>query len=55
MGRKVNWAEKPKKGPGRKARKQGPPTFPGEAEGKVRKPKVKVQRGKGQTRPSVIC
>lgn len=29
MGRKVDWAEKPKKGPGRKAKKQKPPTFPG--------------------------
>uniref|UniRef100_A0A1A9X4R7 SAM-dependent MTase RsmB/NOP-type domain-containing protein n=1 Tax=Glossina brevipalpis TaxID=37001 RepID=A0A1A9X4R7_9MUSC len=28
MGRKAEYSEKPKKGPGRKARKQGPPTFP---------------------------
>ncbi|KAM7342160.1 uncharacterized protein ACRADG_009672 [Cochliomyia hominivorax] len=27
MGRKAEFSEKPKKGPGRKARKQGPPTF----------------------------
>lgn len=27
MGRKTNWAEKPKTGPGRKARKQPPPAF----------------------------
>ncbi|XP_023307504.2 25S rRNA (cytosine-C(5))-methyltransferase nop2 [Lucilia cuprina] len=27
MGRKAEYSEKPKKGPGRKARKQGPPTF----------------------------
>lgn len=29
MGRKTNWAEKPKSGPGRKARKQPAPAFPG--------------------------
>ncbi|XP_034477252.1 25S rRNA (cytosine-C(5))-methyltransferase nop2 [Drosophila innubila] len=28
MGRKAEYGEKPKKGPGRKARKQGAPTFP---------------------------
>ncbi|XP_058976086.1 probable 28S rRNA (cytosine-C(5))-methyltransferase [Musca domestica] len=28
MGRKAEYSEKVKKGPGRKARKQGPPTFP---------------------------
>ncbi|XP_034103122.1 uncharacterized protein LOC117567324 [Drosophila albomicans] len=28
MGRKAEYSEKQKKGPGRKARKQGPPTFP---------------------------
>ncbi|XP_011196798.2 26S rRNA (cytosine-C(5))-methyltransferase nsun-1 [Zeugodacus cucurbitae] len=28
MGRKAEFSEKPKKGPGRKARKQKPPTFP---------------------------
>jgi len=28
MGRKVDWSTKEKKGPGRKARKQKPPTFP---------------------------
>lgn len=28
MGRKAEYSEKEKKGPGRKARKQGPPTFP---------------------------
>uniref|UniRef100_A0A1A9V243 SAM-dependent MTase RsmB/NOP-type domain-containing protein n=1 Tax=Glossina austeni TaxID=7395 RepID=A0A1A9V243_GLOAU len=28
MGRKAEYSEKPKKGPGRKARKQGPPSFP---------------------------
>lgn len=27
MGRKAEYSEKPKKGPGRKARKQGAPTF----------------------------
>lgn len=27
MGRKAEYSEKPKKGPGRKARKQGPPVF----------------------------
>ncbi|ODN02253.1 putative 28S rRNA (cytosine-C(5))-methyltransferase [Orchesella cincta] len=29
MGRKANWSEKPKSGPGRKARKQPAPSFPG--------------------------
>ena len=28
MGRKVNYAEKPVKGPGKKAKKQQPPKFP---------------------------
>ena len=28
MGRKVNWDEKVKKGPGRKAKKQKPPELP---------------------------
>lgn len=27
MGRKVNYAEKPKKGPGKKTKKQPPPKF----------------------------
>ncbi|CAL8101859.1 unnamed protein product [Orchesella dallaii] len=29
MGRKANWSEKPKSGPGRKSRKQPAPSFPG--------------------------
>lgn len=34
MGRKAEFSEKPKKGPGRKARKQGAPTFPKKSFGK---------------------
>lgn len=34
MGRKVNYDEKPKKGPGRKARKQGDPVLPSKLKGK---------------------
>jgi len=46
MGRKVNWEEKQKKGPGRKAKKQKPPTFPNllnndETFKKKRKPRKK--------------
>jgi len=36
MGRKAEYSEKPKKGPGRKARKQGAPTFPKKTFGKLR-------------------
>lgn len=34
MGRKGDFQEKPKRGPGRKARKQAPPTFPKASFGK---------------------
>lgn len=34
MGRKAEFSEKPKKGPGRKSRKQKPPTFPKQSFGK---------------------
>lgn len=34
MGRKAEYSEKVKKGPGRKARKQGPPSFPKKTFGK---------------------
>lgn len=35
MGRKGNYADQPKKGPGRKAKKQGEPTFPKNILGKA--------------------
>jgi len=34
MGRKAEYSEKPKKGPGRKARKQGAPVFRKQSFGK---------------------
>lgn len=35
MGRKVNYDEKEKKGPGRKAKKQGDPVIPSKLKGNV--------------------
>lgn len=35
MGRKAEFSEKPKKGPGRKAKKQKPPTFTKASFGKL--------------------
>lgn len=35
MGRKGEFAEKPKKGPGRKAKKQGPPQLTRQFKGKL--------------------
>jgi len=53
MGRKVNWAEKPKKGPGRKSKKQKEPTFPSlAADGKVGKGKAKAQRKQRKQLPN---
>lgn len=37
MGRKVNFAEKPKKGPGKKTKKQPAPKFPKKLLGKGQK------------------
>lgn len=37
MGRKGLFAEKPKKGPGRKAKKQGPPVLSRQFKGKKKK------------------
>ena len=50
MGRKANWGDKPKSGPGRKARKQPPPSFPGLSAGNQDGGRVRKSPGKNKGR-----
>jgi hypothetical protein len=43
MGRKVNYAEKPKKGPGKKTKKQPAPKFPAKLLGKGKNSKIVLE------------
>lgn len=51
MGRKANWTEKPKSGPGRKARKQPDPSFPGMSVAGKSPGAVKKRYGKNKVGP----